>query len=103
MSKEDFEKLFYEAMSHNTAYCDTILPNGEIISDSYEVEAKIIIRDFDIDVSDMQSSGVWDSSKVDKEFDNFEDAWNYIMGLRVVRIMDVNGNIIYDNYTKGDY
>lgn len=89
-SKTKFKKIFDKSMKE-----DTIIDRqGKI-----KVTPKIVIRDFDIDTYDMQQSGIWDVSQIDKEFTNLERAWKYFEEVYPhCRVMDNTGKIYFDYF-----
>lgn len=91
LTKEQFKKLYDKCMKQKKIYFDD--------GSSRPAKPKCIIRDFDIDVSDMQQSGVWNNDD-DRAFTNFEKAWDYFKTLRRARVMDVAGQIYYDYYAE---
>lgn len=101
MNKAKFKEIFDKCMATKRAWCPQVvlLEDGgsKDYSDWCEIDPAIVIRDFEIDTYDMQVSGVWDASNIDREFTRFEDAWAYFQSLDVCRVMDNAGRIYYDN------
>lgn len=101
MNKEQFKTIFDKCMSVKTAnvFYDNGTPEGEI--ETFEIEPHCTIRDFEIDVSYMQETGIWDSSKTDTEFKDFDKAWAYFQEVFPnCRVIDGSGQIHYDFYSE---
>ena len=101
MDKDKFKELFKQAMSCKEIYCCGLDEDSEIVSTKHDEEPKLIIRDFEGD-SGFDDNGVYYQEIPDREFTDFEKAWDYFKDLSTVRIMDVSGQILYDNLVNED-
>jgi hypothetical protein len=90
MNKEQFRKLFVDAMKQDTITCFGQEGNGEIVATAHKAKPCICIRDFETATLDNP----------DIDFTDFDKAWNYMQSVTYYRIMDVSGTILADNYPE---
>lgn len=99
IDKTEFRGIFDRCMSVSKAWCC----NSPEDCSWVEIQPKCVIRDFSIDVTHMQQSGVWNADEVDTEFDDFEQAWDYMGEVYPkCRVMDNAGQIYYDFFSEED-
>jgi len=96
MKKHYITRSAFDAIFEDCMQCDEVpFADGTTEKDN----PRMIIRDLDIDTSEMQESGVWDSDG-DKEFfiGDLDKAWEYFNSCDRVRVMDLCGSIYIDAY-----
>ena len=86
IQKIEFKQIFRKAMQETKAFSYGTDEDGHVISEKFQIEPAIVIRDVDIDD--------------DSDFDDLEEAWEYLQTLTHFRIMSANGLIYYDNCYK---
>lgn len=92
MEKTKFAEIFKKAMKQTRALAVNHDDVGNVYEDWFDVEPKLVIRDFD--------SGD-DYPHCDHEFTDLEAAWSYYSNLSRSRVMDAVGTI-YECWTGVD-
>jgi len=88
LTKPEFKEIFEQCMKQTTCVNAYEGANGTIETDTFEVEPKCNIRDFEIATMDNP----------DEEFTDFEKAWEYFEQIHgKYRIIAANGVIVASN------
>lgn len=102
LDKETFKVIFDKCMVCDKAYSAEPDPySGKVYTSTFNIEPKIIIRNFNQD-SGFDDYGVHYMEIPDKEFDEFEKAWEYFQSVSCYRVMD-NAGCIYAENLDEDY
>lgn len=88
LTKQEFQEIFNDCMECKTAFSHSHDSEGKIISEEFPIKPVCTIRDFEIG----------NFPDCDRDFDNFEDAWDYLQTINYFRIMSGSGSIYADNF-----
>ena len=98
MDKNEFKQIFDNCMKQTRYWAGCFEEGADHFCD---IEPHITIRNFGVPMPKLSDSNFnvdFDLNKCDKEFTNFEDAWEYFNKIHKYRIMDATGQIWADNY-----
>ena len=104
MNKTRFKAVFDECMKTDLAVgCQVDSYTGKVYHYDVKIEPKMVIRDFSVEMpslNDENFNSTFDLSNCDKEFTDFDKAWDfYKENFPHIRVMDNAGRIFFDYYT----